>query len=354
VTIVCLPIDASAGSPSYTAQQTRQAFSALSANGTARPLGAQSGIAAGAIPVMTASSTTWSVGAGSFIIDAAFTTTQAPYLVSNDAAVTGSVTAANASYGRYDILYVQISDTAIDGSGSRNAQILYLAGTAASSPVAPATPARSLLLATIFVPVSGGGAPTLSLNPVFTVANGGLLPVANSTNRGTLITNPYDGMPIYRQDTNRIEIYNGSSWDTFSSNQRTGATMLLGDSWSTQGVRSHSATWTTGESVNCTVANSATPITIVTPGLYSISLNAANSAVMTTSTRSYVSVILGGTLPISGSKTEYRFPMQVGELMLGDGFTVPLAAGNTLNVTSFLNSAAYSLTATLSCYKVGD
>jgi hypothetical protein len=40
--------------------------------------------------------------------------------------------------------------------------------------------------------------------------------------------------------------------------------------------------------------------------------------------------------------------------MLGDGFTVPLAAGNTLNVTSFLNSAAYSLSATLSCYKVGD
>jgi len=216
MTITCLPIDVSAGSPAYTAQNTRQAFSGLVAGGTARPIGAQSGLVAGHAPTITASSTTWSVGIGAYIVDPAFTTTQSPYFVANDAAVTGSMTAAHATLNRYDILYLQVNDTAIDSSGSRNATINYLAGTAASTPLIPTLPARSIMLAYILVPFSGGGSPVVTLYQRYAVASGGVLPVIAQADRDSIILAPYEGYTIYRQDTNSLECWNGSAWDQVS------------------------------------------------------------------------------------------------------------------------------------------
>lgn len=50
---------------------------------------------------------------------------------------------------------------------------------------------------------------------MFAVAARRILPVYNSVNRDTVITNPYDGYAVYRRDTNRIEVFNGISWDAF-------------------------------------------------------------------------------------------------------------------------------------------
>jgi hypothetical protein len=213
MTITCLPIDAAAGAPAYTAQNTRQAFSGLLYNGTSRALGAQSGIAAGHQPVLSATSATWSVGAGAFIIDAAFTTTQAPYLVSNDQAVTGSMTAAHATLDRYDSLYLQVNDTAIDSSGSRNGAIGYTAGTASSTPTVPAVPARSILIGYIFVPHSGAGSPSVTMYLATSpVAAGGVLPVSSIASRDSLITNPVDGMACWTSDSNLMWMYDGAAW----------------------------------------------------------------------------------------------------------------------------------------------
>jgi hypothetical protein len=213
MTITCEPIDATGGSPAYSALAARQARSAHLYNGTARPLGSQSGRRFGSL-VVSATSTDWSVAPGSCIVDPAFTSTQGAYEVASDAIVTGSMTAADATNPRKDIVYVKVNDDDIDGSGSRNAQILYAAGTPNASPVPPATPARSLVLGTITVPASGGGSPTTALGQI-TVASGGLLPVASSTVRDALITNPIGGMSVYREDTDSVEVYNGATWDTF-------------------------------------------------------------------------------------------------------------------------------------------
>lgn len=164
--ITVLPIDASAGAPSYTAQQTRQAFSALMGPAPAgRPLGVRSGVRQGT-PSTTVSlsgtgSMTWTVAAHAGIIDAE-TAAAGPYLYATDGTDTGTITAANATNPRIDIIYVQVNDAVQDGSGQRGGVVGYLAGVANATPYAPAAPPRSMVLATINVPASGGGNPAVT------------------------------------------------------------------------------------------------------------------------------------------------------------------------------------------------
>lgn len=161
-----LPIDASSGSPSYTAQQTRMAFSALMGPAPAgRPLGATSGVRQGT-PSTTVTCTgtgsmTWNCAAFSAVLDVEASATAGPYLAAFDGTDTGTITAQDPTNPRIDIIYAQINDTVQDGSGLRGCSINYLAGTAAPSPVAPSPPnTRTLVIANISVPKSGTGAPS--------------------------------------------------------------------------------------------------------------------------------------------------------------------------------------------------
>lgn len=96
----------------------------------------------------------------------------------------GTVNAAHATFTRIDLVYLRVWDTSVDASGLRQADAVYLAGTAASSPAAPSPGATEIYvpLATITVPPSGGGSPTVSqaIRP-YTVAPGGILPVTSAT-----------------------------------------------------------------------------------------------------------------------------------------------------------------------------
>lgn len=194
MTIICQPIDASGGVPAYTAQASRQAFSSLMGNGTNRPLGAISGIRPGQGGETSISGATITVQPFSAIIDPAFSASQAPYQVASNAAEARVITAAHATLARIDILYIQVSDTAIDSSGGRAAALLYLAGTPAGSPVKPALPARSVEYAVINVPASGGGSATFSRTIGYAVASGGILPVASSAGYPTT---PYIGQVVH-------------------------------------------------------------------------------------------------------------------------------------------------------------
>lgn len=165
-----------------TAQEERQAWAAWHGAGSGRRLGGRSGWRAD-VPsnVLTASSTTWTLGPCAAAIDPGATTHQGMYGWSTDSNVTGAVTAADATYARKDIVYIQVNDsTAGDGSGAVNADVKYLAGTASATPAVPALPARSFLVGTISVPVAGGGSPTVQLNPARYVAAGGVLPVTDA------------------------------------------------------------------------------------------------------------------------------------------------------------------------------
>lgn len=161
MTTHAFPLDAVAGAPAYTGRMLRTALSALVGNAPAgRPLGATTGVRPGT-PTTTVSvaGSTWTVAPHSGVLDVEAAPEAGPYLYAITASETGAVNAAHATWARWDGIYVQLDDPAEgDGTSVPEARVVYVAGTAAASPAMPAAPARSLLLARIVVPQSGGGA----------------------------------------------------------------------------------------------------------------------------------------------------------------------------------------------------
>jgi len=151
-----------------------------------------------------------------------------PYAFAINTAQTGAVTAADATRPRVDIVWVRLDDPAeSDGSSVPAVVAGYTAGAPlAGSPVAPATPARCMVLATLQVPMSGGGSPTVIWVAPCTVAAGAPIPVANQAARGALT--PYDGLRIYRLDLHCVQTYNGTQWLTTDSFIGADASMVFG------------------------------------------------------------------------------------------------------------------------------
>lgn len=183
--------------------------STVMADGTA--LGSRSGVRPGD-PGLTVSlaGSTINVSPG---VATVFYTGQGVYKVALASTVSpGTLTAAHATLARIDLVYLRVWDNAVDASGLRQADPVYLVGTASASPVAP-TPAGTQIympLATINVPASGGGAASVSsaVRPV-TVAPGGILPAT------TAPSTPYTGQ--YWDDGTALKRWNGSAWRTVSA-----------------------------------------------------------------------------------------------------------------------------------------
>lgn len=200
--------------PKLTAQQFRQGQAATHGGGSGRRLGVRSGFRVDTPSnVLTATSTTWTLGACAAMIDPGASTHQGGYGWSSDANVTGTVPAADATNPRKDILFIRINDSSAgDGSGSVNSELVYIAGTPAVTPAAPTLPARSFLVGTISVPVAGGGTPTVVLNPARYAAAGAPLPVSSAAERDGL--DKYDGLAVLRLDSagRHTETWNGARW----------------------------------------------------------------------------------------------------------------------------------------------
>ena len=93
---------------------------------------------------------TVSVAAGHGWVNGTTSTNQGTYKTYNDAAVTLTITTANATLPRIDKVCLTIRDAAYAGA-SNDCILQVITGTAAASPTAPATPASSLVLATVAV-----------------------------------------------------------------------------------------------------------------------------------------------------------------------------------------------------------
>jgi hypothetical protein len=187
--ITVWPVDAVGGAPEYSGRDLRQALSPALAGATAaRPLGALSGVRPGTpADTVEVSGSTWTCHPHAGVIDGQSAAEAGPYWYAVDADVTGPVDAANATNPRQDLIYARISDPAeSDGSTDPEVEILYLAGTAASSPTPPATPARSIPLAVLNVPKAGGGATTVTWVAPYMAAPGGFVYVRNATERAAL------------------------------------------------------------------------------------------------------------------------------------------------------------------------
>lgn len=208
------------------ATQERQAKAPMYGAGSGRPLGGRSGFRVGTTgDILTATSTTWTLKPCSAQIDPGASTSQGMYGWASPADITGTMQAAHDTYARKDILYIQVNDsTAGDGTaGTPSAPVLYLAGTATATPVAPDLPPRSFLVGTIDVPKAGGGSPTTTLNPARFVSAGGVLPIGSKGERDLLV--PYVGMQISRTDRGGwIQTYTGenttSGWEYLGRSRR--------------------------------------------------------------------------------------------------------------------------------------
>lgn len=219
------PVDAVAGVPEYTGRELRQVFAATVDGATAaRPLGARSGVRKGTAPTTVATSGgNWTVGPHIGILDLQAAVEASAYYYAIDATTTPSaIDAANATHPRKDIVYVTLDDPAeSDGSSVPAVTVGYDAGTAAASPSAPATPARSMVLAEINVPnVAGGGASSATVTWVAptVVAAGGIIPVATTTVRDTLNASATATNPIVVDvlSTGALQRNVGSGWVTLN------------------------------------------------------------------------------------------------------------------------------------------
>jgi len=143
------------------------------------------------------------VAAGWGAIVGNFTTNMGVYQFYNDAATQLSVTAANPTNPRIDRVVVTVNDSYYTGA-TNNVTFTVVAGTAAASPTAPATPTNSISLATIAV----AAAATSILNANITDTRASIttnLPVGDITdvNAGTgiTVTNSTGPIPVVAIDS---------------------------------------------------------------------------------------------------------------------------------------------------------
>lgn len=207
-------INASTGAPEYSAVELRRLDAALLYGGHADRLGTHQGVRPGPDPVSLAG-TTWTVHDTAAVVYPAATSTSGPYRVAL-LETAGEVNPADGQ-PRKDILVCQVQDDDEDSSGQRRARPLYVAGTAAGSPVEPAVPDGAFRLATIDVPASGEGAPTLTVNAPYAVAAGGVLPVPDFA--GLPSSGVGQGMLAYRRDSDSLVAHTGAAWRPVASTQ---------------------------------------------------------------------------------------------------------------------------------------
>lgn len=227
-------INASAGSPAYSAAELRQAM-ALALTYGGRAMGARGGVRPGGTQLQVSlAGSTITVKAGVACVDPGLTTPQGPYWVALPADETpGPLAAADATNPRKDIVVLRVYDNDEDSSGLRLARSEYLAGVAGSSPAEPAVPAGAIRLATIDVPASPG-APAVTDRRPFVVGSGGILPVRDQAERDALPA--YGGLHVWRMDLRRVEVHDSAGWRTVAAQTQVyttvGAPPSGGGTWS--------------------------------------------------------------------------------------------------------------------------
>lgn len=151
-------------------------------------------------------------------------TTGGPYLC----AIPGTaltVTAAHATLPRKDIVIARMRDTQEDSTGFILADAYILDGTAAGVPVAPNAPSGECYWATIDVPAQGGGNPTLTYDPEYTVAAGGILPVATTAKLPAAWRR--EGVYADQADTDALMRFSGSAWQAVATKTNNDYVQLL-------------------------------------------------------------------------------------------------------------------------------
>lgn len=116
-------------------------------------------------------------------------TTQAnmgTYMAYNDASATATITTANPSNPRIDLVCLTVSDAYYTGS-SNTVAINVVAGTPAVSPVTPALPANSISLATIAVAAGATSITTANITNTRVLSTSPIAAQSNTSNIETAV-----------------------------------------------------------------------------------------------------------------------------------------------------------------------
>lgn len=188
--------------------------------------GSRPGVVAGLAVTQRASTPNMSVNVAdgaAIVAGTEATTSQGYYFCENQGVQNVTVTPAHPTLQRRDLVVARVRDAQY--SGATNAWALeVVAGAAASTPLFPAVPANSLVLAAILVPAAvdvitnaaitdlrsgslSDGSTTL-INRGYAAALGGRILCTSGTRPLTAV----DGWEIYETDTDRIYNGDGTDW----------------------------------------------------------------------------------------------------------------------------------------------
>lgn len=202
-----------------TLEDHRLALSGMVAS--AGPLANRGGLlpAAGAADLTTVSAMQCTVAPCRVWVPGRSNALQGGYLFVADAETTITIGDGEASVDRTDRIGAVVHDDVYDASGQHVGELAYLRGQPTGQPVA--WPDSYVPLYELTVPAGASAATggvdfsTATDLRAFTAAAGGLVNVADLTERGT-ITTPYPAMPIWRRDLSWIEVWDGSAWRVVS------------------------------------------------------------------------------------------------------------------------------------------
>lgn len=158
------------------------------------------------------------VGAGVVVVTSGLLPGHGGYYVINDASLDVAITAAHATLARTDLVIARVADPQYHTGGDGNASIKVITGTAgAGVPAVPAAEGAYVVLAQVAVAAAASSIVNANITQntaaarAYTVAAGGILPVANAAARTALT--PYLGQHVVEIDTFREYVWDGSgSW----------------------------------------------------------------------------------------------------------------------------------------------
>jgi hypothetical protein len=205
--------DAYGAEPAYSAQELRRVGAVMLHPGVADRTGAREGVRPHSSAPVTVAGTTYTVAEGVAVVYPRETSTSGAYVVEYDA-VSSALNPADGSNPRLDGVDLQVQDDDEDGDGQRRARIVYVPGTPASDPTAPAVTSGALRLATIRVYAGGTPGPEVEDEAQFALGPG-VLPVRTTSERPT--AGLFDGVTLFRQDTGVLEARYSGAWATLAA-----------------------------------------------------------------------------------------------------------------------------------------
>lgn len=139
--------------------------------------------------------------------------------VVQDTSLNGAVPLINNSPKTLDVLVanpvggVPRNDIVVFDASSESISVVV--GDANATPTDPTVPATAIPLARLRHAAGATTVPASAIDSlrVYTATRGGITPANTQADRDVLFARP--GTAVFRQDTKRLEVYNGASWDTY-------------------------------------------------------------------------------------------------------------------------------------------